>query len=58
MPSVSAKQRRFMAAAVHNPGFAKKAGIDQEVAREFNRADQHKGRRKAIEKAFKKVRSR
>lgn len=40
MPSKSAKQRRFMAAAAHNPRFAKKAGIKQSVAREFNRADQ------------------
>ena len=41
MPSKSAKQRRFMAAAAHNPDFAKKAGIPQSVAKEFNRADTH-----------------
>lgn len=40
MPSVSKKQRRFMAAAAHNPRFAKKAGIKQSVAKDFNRADQ------------------
>lgn len=40
MPSVSKKQARFMAAAAHNPRFAKKAGIKQSVAREFNKADQ------------------
>lgn len=40
MPSVSKKQARFMAAAAHNPKFAKKAGIKQSVAKEFNRADQ------------------
>lgn len=39
MPSVSAKQARFMAAAAHSPSFAKKAGIPQKVAVEFNRAD-------------------
>lgn len=40
MPSVSKKQKRFMAAAAHNPRFARKAGIKQSTAREFNRADQ------------------
>lgn len=28
-----------MAAAAHNSAFAKKAGISQKVAKEFNRAD-------------------
>ena len=42
MPSTSDKQRRFMAAAAHNPEFAKKAGIPQSVAKEFNEADQNK----------------
>jgi hypothetical protein len=37
--SKSEKQARFMAAASHNPEFAKKAGIDQSVAKEFNKAD-------------------
>ena len=39
MPSRSAKQARFMAAAAHNPAFAKKAGIPTSVAKEFNKAD-------------------
>lgn len=39
MPSKSAKQARFMAAAAHDPKFAKKAGVPQKVAREFNAAD-------------------
>lgn len=39
MPSTSAKQARFMAAAAHDPKFAKKAGIAQSVAKEFNKAD-------------------
>jgi len=43
MPSTSKKQHNFMAAAAHNPAFAKKAGISQNVAKEFNQAD--KGRK-------------
>lgn len=39
MPSVSEKQARFMAAAAHDPAFAKRAGIQQSVAQEFNQAD-------------------
>lgn len=42
MPSSSAKQRRFMAAAAHNPEFAAKAGIPVSVAKEFNEADKRK----------------
>jgi ribosome assembly protein YihI (activator of Der GTPase) len=42
MPSTSDKQRRFMAAAAHDPKIAKRAGIPQSVAREFNRADKGK----------------
>lgn len=33
-----------MAAAAHNPKFAKKAGVPQKVAKEFNRADKKKRR--------------
>lgn len=43
MPSVSKRQRNFMSAAAHDPKFAKKAGISQSVAKEFNTAD--KGRK-------------
>ena len=39
MPSTSDKQRRFMAAAAHNPKFAKKAGVPMKVAKEYNQAD-------------------
>ena len=46
MPSKSAKQRRFMAAAAHSPKFAKAAGIPQSVAKKFNRADTRLKRRK------------
>ena len=43
MPSKTPKQARTMAAAAHNPGFAKKVGIPQKVAKEFNAADAGKG---------------
>lgn len=43
MPSKTAKQARLMAAAAHNPAFAKKVGVPQKVAKEFNRADAGKG---------------
>lgn len=39
MPSKSAAQAHLMAAAAHNPAFAKKVGIPQSVAQEFSRAD-------------------
>jgi hypothetical protein len=42
VPSTSKKQRNFMAAAAHSPAFAKKAGISQDVAKEFNQADKGK----------------
>jgi hypothetical protein len=35
MPSKSPKQRRTMAAAAHNPAFAKKVGIPVKVAKEL-----------------------
>ena len=43
MPSKSAKQARTMAAAAHNPKFAKKVGIPAGVAKEFNAADAKTG---------------
>lgn len=46
MPSVSEKQKRTMAAAAHNPAFAKKMGIPTLVAKEFNKADQAKSKKK------------
>jgi hypothetical protein len=36
MPATSAKQKKFMDAAAHNPEFAKKAGIPSAVAKEFS----------------------
>lgn len=43
MPSKSKAQRNLMAAAAHNPAFAKKVGVPMDVAKEFNQAD--KGRK-------------
>jgi len=43
MPSTSKSQARLMAAAAHNPAFAKKVGVPVSVAKEFNQAD--KGRK-------------
>jgi len=43
MPSKSPKQARLMAAAAHNPKFAKKAGVPSKVAKEFNKADKGTG---------------
>lgn len=42
MPSVSKKQHNLMAAAAHNPAFAKKVGIPVSVAKEYNQADKGK----------------
>jgi hypothetical protein len=42
VPSTSKKQAKFMAAAAHNPKFAKKVGIPVSVAKEFNTADKGK----------------
>ena len=39
MPSKSQAQERLMAAAAHNPSFAKKVGVPAKVAKEFNKAD-------------------
>jgi hypothetical protein len=43
MPSTSPKQARTMAAAAHNPAFAKKVGIPTKVAKDFNQADARTG---------------
>lgn len=42
MPSKSKAQRNLMAAAAHNPAFAKKVGVPMSVAKEFNKADKGK----------------
>lgn len=43
MPSKSPKQARMMAAAAHDPKFAKKVGVPVKVAKEFNQADAGRG---------------
>lgn len=43
MPSKSKPQARLMAAAAHNPKFAKRAGVPPSVAKEFNKADKATG---------------
>ena len=43
MPATSAKQKKFMDAAAHNPAFAKEAGIPVGVAKEFSK--ESKGRK-------------
>ena len=53
LPSVSAKQHRFMEAAAHNPKFAAEAGIKQSVASEFVQADMAKGKDSKIAKMLK-----
>jgi hypothetical protein len=42
VPSTNKKQAKFMAAAAHNPAFAKKVGVPVSVAKEFNQADKGK----------------
>lgn len=46
MPSKSKKQERAMAAAAHDPKFAKKVGIPMSVAKEYNRADKAKRKKR------------
>ncbi len=46
MPSKSEKQKRTMRAAAHDEKFAKKVGIPQEVAKEFESADKAKDGKK------------
>jgi len=39
MPSKSPAQARMMAAAAHDPAFAKKVGVPTSVAKEYNQED-------------------
>ena len=56
MPSKSPAQARLMAAAAHSQQIARKAGVPQSVANEFNKADAKSGiLRKRIKKGFKNV---
>ena len=42
MPSVSAKQHRFMEAVAHDPKFAAKVKVPQAVGQDFAAADRRK----------------
>ena len=42
MPSKSKAQHNLMAAAAHNPAFAKKVGVPMSVAKDFTEADKGK----------------
>lgn len=46
MPTKSAKQKRLMQAAAHNPKFAKKAGVPMSVAKEYLAEDKKQAKRK------------
>ena len=53
MPSTSPAQARLMAAAAHDPAFAKKTGVPVKVAKEFNRADVQKKQASMLRKGKK-----
>lgn len=53
MPSKSPKQARTMRAAAHDPDFAARMGIPQDVAREFEAADEAKAGTKKKKKRAK-----
>lgn len=55
MPSVSAKQKRFMRAVAHSKEFADKVDVPQSVGRDFYEADKRKARRRSIKRAIKKA---
>lgn len=48
MPSKSARQARFFAAAAHDPDFAEKAGVSQTLAQEWHNADKRVIHRKKV----------
>lgn len=50
MPSKTKAQARLMAGAAHDPKFAKRVGVPQKVAKEFNKADVKTGILKAKSK--------
>lgn len=54
MPSSSEKQHRFMEAIAHDKDFAKKAGVDQGVGKDFEAADKGKFKKKSrLKKMYK-----
>lgn len=56
MPTKSPAQARLMRAAAHDPEFAKKVKVPQDVAKEFVEADK-KAKEKAEEDAKKKAKA-
>lgn len=54
MPSKSKSQQRLMDWAAHDPDFAKKKGIDHDVAKEFVEADKEHPNKDLPEKVVKK----
>lgn len=45
MPTVSKRQRKFMAAVANNPKFAAKVGVPEKVGKEYQKADKRKKRK-------------
>lgn len=54
MPSHSPAQARMMAAAAHDPKFAKKVGVPVSVAKDYNEADKGKRLAEAMKAMDKK----
>lgn len=54
MPSKTKAQARLMAASAHDPKFAKRVGVSQKVAKDFNAADAGTGILKGPRKRRKK----
>jgi hypothetical protein len=54
MPSHSPAQARMMAAAAHDPKFAKKVGVPVSVAKDYNNADKGKRLAEAMKAMDKK----
>lgn len=54
MPSHSPAQARMMAAAAHDPKFAKKVGVPVSVAKDYNQADKGKRLAEAMKAMDKK----
>jgi ribosome assembly protein YihI (activator of Der GTPase) len=54
MPSHSPAQARMMAAAAHDPKFAKKVGVPVSVAKDYNEADKGKRLAEAMKAMAKK----
>ena len=52
MPSSSPAQARMMAAAAHDPKFAKRVGVPVSVAKDFNQADKGKKLAEAMKRMF------